>query len=130
MRIRAMALIAVALAAPAGADTITRCTGPGGEVTWSNVGCGDGERAEALAVAPNVVDSRGLRDWAKRSPPRREPRADTRARRDTARTARPRDPVACENARRAWRFEAGYSMSKRGSLGPLREEVRQACGGS
>lgn len=130
MRAQILGLLALVLAAPASADTITRCLGPGGEVTWSNVGCGGGERAEPLTVAPTVVDSRGLREWAKRSPPRREPRADARPRERAVPAPRLRDPVACENARRAWRFEAGYSMSKRGSLGPLREEVRQSCGGS
>lgn len=128
MRAFATALVAAVLAAPAAADTITRCTGPGGTVTWSNVGCAGNERAEAVTVTPAVVDARGLRDWAKRSPPRREVRAGDRPR--EPRPSRVRDTVACENARRAWRFESGYSMSKRGSLGPLREEVRLACGGA
>jgi hypothetical protein len=128
MRVFATALVALALATPAAADTVTRCTGPGGGITWSNVGCGGGERAESVTVTPTVVDARGLRDWAKRSPPRRESRREERPR--AARPSRLRDTVACENARRAWRFESGYSMAKRGSLGPLREEVRQACGGS
>lgn len=123
-----MALLVLVLAAPAAADTITRCTGPGGEVTWSNVGCAGRERADAVTVTPAVVDSRGLRDWAKRSPARREARVEGGPR--APRPARLRDPVACENARRAWRFESGYSMARRGSLAPLREEVRQACGGS
>lgn len=135
MRFLRPALLAIALGtalAPlAGAETLTRCIGPAGELTWSNVGCAPAERAEPMDVKPTVVDSRGLRDWAKRVPARRESVAERRAREAApARAPKVRDVVACENAQRAYRFEAESRLGKRGGMGPLREEVRRACGGS
>lgn len=120
-----------ALVPPAGAETLTRCIGPAGELTWSNVGCAPTERAEPIEVKPTAVDSRGLRDWAKRSPPVRTPALQSSARRPAggeARATRVRDPVACENAQRDYRFEADRRGSRRGGLGMLRDEVKRACG--
>lgn len=131
------ALLAIAmgstLAPLAGAETLTRCIGPAGELTWSNVGCAPAERAEPVEVKPaSVVDSRGLRDWAKRSPPARTPALKSSARRQAGAAARPprvRDPVACENAQRDYRFEADRRGTRRGGLGMLRDEVKRACAG-
>lgn len=135
MRILRPALLAIALgmalAPPAGAETLTRCIGPAGELTWSNVGCAPSERAEPMEVKPTAVDSRGLRDWAKRSPPARTPALQSSARRPAgeARATRVRDPVACENAQRDYRFEADRRGPRRGGLGMLRDEVKRACAG-
>lgn len=125
-----MLLAALLAAAPltVRAETVTRCTAPDGHLTFSNRGCAQGDKAEALDLKATATDSQGLRDWAKRSPPVRA--AGERARpRAEARATRVRDVVACENARRDLRFEAGYTKGVRGRLGALREEVRQACGG-
>lgn len=123
------ALLAALPLSAAYADTVTRCTGPAGQITFSNQGCAKGERIETVELKPlPTTDSGGLRDWAKRSPPARasaerpKPPAEPRA-------TRVRDVVACENARRDYRFEAGNQNGRRGRMGALREEVRQACGG-
>lgn len=117
----------------AGAETLTRCIGPAGELTWSNVGCAPAERAEAMEVKPaTVVDSRELRSWAKRSPPARTSAAPPTARRPAgseARAPKMRDSVACENAQREYRFEADRRGPRRGGLGMLRDEVKRACAG-
>lgn len=128
---RPMLLAALLAAAPltAGAETVTRCTGPDGHLTFSNRGCARGDKAEALDLKAVAADSQGLRDWAKRSPPARAGSERVRPRAE-ARPTRVRDAVACENARRDLRFEAGYTKGKHGRIGALREEVRQACGGS
>lgn len=128
-----LAALAALAVPPAVADSLVRCTAPGGQVTWSNVGCAASERAEPLKVAPrpNVVDSSGLRDWARRSPARRESAVEARTRERAAATARPvkvRDAIACENAQRDYRFEAGYRGPRRGGMGALRDEVKRACG--
>lgn len=125
-----MLLAALLAAAPltVRAETVTRCTAPDGHLTFSNRGCATGDRAEALDLKAAATDSQGLRDWAKRSPPVRARSERVRPRAET-RTTRLRDVVACENARRDLRFEAGYTNGKRGRIGALREEVRQACGG-
>lgn len=131
------ALLAIAastaLVPLARAETLTRCLGPAGELTWSNVGCAPTERAETVEVKPaTVVDSRGLRDWAKRSPPVRTPALHSSARRPAggeARASKVRDPVACENAQRDYRFEADRRGPRRGGLGMLRDEVKRACAG-
>lgn len=133
MKFLLTALLAIAtgtaLAPPAGAETLTRCIGPAGELTWSNVGCAPSERAEPVEVKPaSVVDSRGLRDWARRSPPARTPALKSRAG-VAARPPKVRDPVACENAQRDYRFEADRRGTRRGGLGMLRDEVKRACAG-
>lgn len=126
-RLLLVALLA-ALPLTAVAETVTRCTAPDGHLTFSNQGCASGDKAESVDLNATVTDSSGLRDWARRSPPARSsaerprPAAEPRA-------TRIRDVVACENARRGMRFEAGNTHGKRGSMGALREEVRQACSG-
>lgn len=128
-----LAVLALLAGPSAAAESLVRCTGPGGQVTWSNVGCAPAERSEPLKVTPrpNVVDSSGLRAWAKRSPPSRESAAERRARERAAAPARApkvRDVVACENAQRDYRFEAGYRGPRRGGMGAWRDEVKRACG--
>lgn len=122
-------LLGLALAAPpAFADTVNRCVAPDGHITWSNLDCPKGQSTEKIDVNPAVVDSRGLREWAKRSPPARE--SAVRNRGGYAQVTRVRDSIACDNARRDYRFEAANPNARRGTLSALREEMRQACGGS
>lgn len=128
-----LAALAALVAEGAVADALVRCTAAAGEVTWSNVGCEAGQRSEPLKVTPrpNVVDSSGLRDWARRVPPRRESAAERRARERAvvpARAVKVRDSIACDNAQRDYRFEAGYRGPRRGGMGVLRDEVKRACG--
>lgn len=126
--VRLAVLLAALPLSAAYAETVTRCTGPAGHITFSNQGCAQGERIETVELKPLPVDSSGLRDWAKRTPPARVSAERARAPAEP-RGSRVRDSVACENARRDLRFEAGFQNGKRGSMGAVREEVRQACGG-
>lgn len=126
--VRCWAALALAgLAAAAHAETVLRCTAPDGRLTFTNVACAPGDRAETLNVDTSALDAGGLRDWARRSPaPRTAVARDSTA---DARAPRLRDPVACENAQREYRFEAGSQLPRRGGLGAYRDEVRRACGG-
>lgn len=122
-------LLGLATIAPAAlADTVNRCVAADGHVTWSNLDCPKGQVTQKVDLNPAVVDSRGLREWAKRSPPQRE--SAVRNRGGYAQVVRVRDSIACENARRDYRFEAGNPQARRSMLSALREEMRQACGGS
>lgn len=121
-----LGVVLAAWGAIAGAETVNRCVAADGHITWSNLDCPKGQLTEKVDLSPNVLDSHGLRDWARRSPARREPAAARGG--GALQAARLRDSIACENARRDYRFEAGNPQARRGTLSALREEVRQACG--
>lgn len=93
-----------------GSPPIDKCTTPEGKTYFSNTGCQSTERAERqrLKEIP-AVDSSELRNWAKRSPPKREPYAVGN---QQSQPQAQKDPFACENARRMYQFERGYRYSK------------------
>lgn len=123
MKTAVMALTLVAGLAQA--DTLYRCIGSDGRLTWTNQACAAGETAEAVKVQPVATDSSGLREWARRSPAAKAPRE-----RKTARAREPRyiDPVECGNARRAFEFEMGWKFRKKEELAYRRREVKRHCG--
>lgn len=124
----ALSFILAALVTVAQAEPVQRCTAPDGRQTFTNLSCATGERHQSLDVTAAVIDSGGLRDWARRSPPLKNRGAGENV--ASARyNPRQRDPVACENAQRDYRFEAGNRFARRGVMGVLRDEIRRACGG-
>lgn len=64
----ALICLALLLVAPvAGADSVNKCTGPDGKVTWSDLPCPEHAQTQVKQVNPNVLDSGGLRGWAARN---------------------------------------------------------------
>ena len=122
-----LSLILTALVTVAQAEPVQRCTAPDGRQTFTNLACASGERHQSIDVTAAVVDSSGLRDWARRSPPKNRGASESVA--SMHYNPRQRDPVACENAQRDYRFEAGNRFARRGVMGALRDEIRRACGG-
>lgn len=114
----------LALALPAGADTVNRCEAPGGAVTWANQPCPAGTRTAVVTVRPAVTDSSGLREWAERNPAPRP--AKVRATREKEKPYI--NPVDCENARRSYEFELGWQQRRKESLAFRRREVKRQCG--
>ncbi|HET8731532.1 MAG TPA: hypothetical protein VFM34_10555 [Moraxellaceae bacterium] len=123
-----LSLILIGLAAVAQAEPVQRCIAPDGRQTFTNLACASGERHQSLDVTAAVVDSSGLREWAHRSPPMKN-RSSSENVASARYNTRQRDPVACENAQRDYRFEAGNRFARRGMMGVLRDEIRRACGG-
>lgn len=108
------------------ADTVFQCTDSAGKVTWSNQPCPTNARSQAREVTPNVVDSEGLRGWAARNPARA--RAVPPPESSAATPTRVMDPLACDNAKRAYEFEAGYRYRKWDVLQAKAREVHEKCG--
>lgn len=119
-------LLFVGMVPIAGADTVFKCTGADGKVTWSNQPCPSAARAQVLEVRPNVVDSAGLRNWAARSPARAkvaEPAPSS-----SVTSGQVANPLECDNARRGYEFEAGYRYRKHDVLRAKAREVFDKCG--
>jgi hypothetical protein len=119
-----MTLLLWAVAGLAQADSISQCVDGAGRITWSNQGCRPEERVSQLEVQPAVVDSSGLRDWAKRNPPRSVAKAETRAQKPEKFI----NSIDCENARRAYAFELGGRHRKADQVAYRRKEVCRSCG--
>lgn len=100
---------------------IHKCKNSEGKITLSNVGCNVKEKAEQLTVTPNVIDSSGLRGYARRNPPKVE-------------VAVPKsnqpffNAVECDNAKRMYEFAAGYKYARPGEAFDKSKEVFRQCG--
>lgn len=133
---RLFPLLLVALLAPgaAAAQSILKCVGPDGKIVLSDPPCPAGYSAQVQRVKPNVLESDGLRKWADKNP--EQPAYATRSgqgdRQQYAPAAAPvapapADPIECENARRAYQFEAGYRYRKSETLYAKRRDMELKC---
>lgn len=119
-----MALLWWAAAGLAQADSISKCVDAAGRITWSNQGCRPEENVSQVEVRPSVVDSSGLRDWAKRNPARPVAKVEARA----SKPEKFISSIDCENARRAYAFELGGRNRKADQVAYRRKEVCRSCG--
>lgn len=126
--------LACLLPAPAvQAAAILKCVGPDGTVVMSDPPCPPGFSSQVQRLRPNVLQSDGLRKWADRNPD--APVAghgrthDGSGNAAPAATPRAVDSTECENARRAYAFEAGYRYRNAATLEAKRRDVEVSCGG-
>lgn len=118
----AMALIATTKICMAG-ELVYKCTSEKGKITLSNKGCPENGTHENYIVEPNILESSGLRrlqaigygkDAGKVTPRKQQERYI--------------NPVECENAKRAYNFEAGYKYRNSEVQRIKSNEVYRNCG--
>lgn len=100
------------------ADTLNICMNAAGHKILSSEACPSGYQTESHRIRPNVLNSDGLRAWAKRSKPlkvksdrqrEQEGRAALQAAEKQERRQR------CENARRDYNFESTWKSDRQRS---------------
>ncbi|MES2919836.1 MAG: hypothetical protein V4729_14620 [Pseudomonadota bacterium] len=129
---RLLPLLLAALLAPGTAFglSVLKCVGPDGAVVMSDPPCPAGYSVQVQHLKPNVLQSDGLRKWAEKHPERSGP--STRYGQESRNPYTPVafsqvDPAECENARRAYDFEAGYRFRKADVLQAKRREMELKC---
>lgn len=135
---RLFPLLLAALLAPGAAFglSIMKCVGPDGTVVMSDPPCPAGFAAQVQRLKPNVLQSDGLRQWADKNPEPPAPAATSGGSRGqsmpsaTPAVAAPPafDTADCENARRAYQFEAGFRFRKADVLQAKRRDMELSCG--
>lgn len=135
---RLFPLLLAALLAPGAAagQSILKCVGPDGKVVLSDPPCPAGYSVQVQRVKPNVLESDGLRKWADQNPeqPAYVSRSGQGHQRQYAPAGAPvtgtpalADSIECENARRAYQFEAGYRYRKSEVLYAKQRDVELKC---
>lgn len=131
---RLFPLLLAALLAPdtALAQSILKCVGPDGSVVLSDPPCPAGYAAQVQRPKPNVLQSDGLRKWAGKNPERPAhaawPAQGSRGQYMPVAAMPPAvDPADCENARRAYQFEAGFRFRKADVLQAKRRDMEISC---
>lgn len=123
------------LSCNAGAEVIKQCNDGKGRLTYTNQECPPGTYEIPVKVKPVISDSHELREWAAKNPEwlneAKNRATDYKAGIRPQQPQQPtqfRDPIECENSKRAYEFEVGYRYRKPELVSAKSKEVYRKCG--